>query len=65
MEKTLVVAVLEETYLNIVSGYDGPVFPDDWDTLSLDDKMILLDQAIASRSVIPNPKSDIQVQNVL
>lgn len=62
MEKSLVLSVLEETYLKKVSNNEDnePLLPDDWDELPIDDKIILLDQAIASNCVIETQKEDMK-----
>lgn len=56
MEKTLVVSILEDTYRKMLSNNDEidktKLFPEHWEDMPLDDKMILLDRAIASGSVI-------------
>lgn len=56
MEKTLVVSILEDTYRTIFANDDEidktKLFPEHWEDMPLDDKMIILDKAIASRSVI-------------
>ncbi len=66
MEKALVVSILEDTYLKNVKEKDDDskkYFPPNWDEFSLDDKMVMLGDAISKKELISYEEETIELNN--